>query len=513
MLCWVVAADAAEEKLICGFEAEEMKPADDRRYKYWVGKAWTGAKDPPPGWRFEANKEYHVAAGYTGDVTVYRSGSSRDYPRLTLAGTADSQGSHALRRRFAGKVDFMANWGRLTMKPHVTEPARRDPIQLRNIMMYNSFGTFAKRFPRDWSGWDQLRVDVRSTEAEARFAVLLEDDDCEPHLDRVYRLPAGKWVTVAFDLAGAVEQKLLDPARMANLFLAVEKVEGPTEVQADNLRLSPRGAKSKFPLLEDKRPWREPFLDAAPAEPAPARVAAEPVRAPIEMAEPLVIDTSAIRLCYTRFSQLLHTLPAFDNRYMALGGSLGGGKSALVSTDGGRTWKGADGGDKATLLSRGHQTDRGVYVDDGGGLLGVTIMTCAGGSNRSDLYFRELKFTGSSWELKPFTLVDVDVRHCPATVSVLRTSDGRIWAVWDHLNRRGKTALRLKCSDDDGKSWRRPENSRFLDAEGTTLGGGPALAAFGAKGVAVFWRRGNYGLYWSHTEDGKSWSAPELVAP
>jgi hypothetical protein len=503
-------ARAGEEKLLCGFEIQEMKPKNSRRYKYWVGKAWTGGKQPPPGWRFEKKEDFHVPAGYRGDVTVYRSGSSRDYPRCTLAYSTESQGKHALRRRFAGKWE-MIRWGRLLPKPHVTDPPRRGPNQLRGIGVFNSFGKFKRMFPRDWSGFKQLRVDVKSTKATARFAVLLEDDECEPLLDRVCDLPAGKWVTVVFDLAEAEKKKLLDPRRMAGIILGVEKVGGATDVLIDNLRLAAPAAKSKFPLARDRRPWRRPFLDAKPAEPEPVAIAAKPDRSPIKLEKPAVIEGLPTRMSYTRFSQIYHGLSAFDNRYMVLGGSLGGGKSALVSRDGGKTWTGIDGGKKATYLSSGAQADRGVYVDEICGLLGVTITTCAGGANRSDLYFRRLEFTGTGWKRSGFHLVDVDARHCPLTVTVLRRDDGRIWAAWDHQSRHGPIGLRVKCSDDDGRTWRRVDESPELRAERTTLGGGPALAPYGKKGVALFWRRRDYHLVWSRTEDGKTWSKPQLA--
>ncbi len=498
------------KKLLCGFEIAEMKPADSRRYRYWAGKAWTGKKEPPPGWRFTKNKDFHVSAGYKGDVTVYRSGSSRDYPICTLAYSTDSQGRHALRRRFAGKWE-MNRWGRLLPKPHVTEPLRRGPNQLRGIPMFNSFGKFKRMFPRDWSGYARLLVDVRSTSAAASFSILLEDDDCEPYLDRIYKLPAGKWVTVVFDLADAKKQKMLDPAKMAGIMLAVEKVEGATEIQLDNLRLAPASGRSKFEFVEDKRPWRKPFLDAEPAEPVPVKIAAKPDHSPIKLEKPAIIEGLHTRMSYTRFSQLHHSLSAFDNRYMVLGGNLGGGKSALVSRDGGRTWTGIDGDRKATYLSSGAQGDRGVYLDDNCGLLGVTITTCAGGSKRSDLYFRALSFTGAKWERSGFHLVDVDVRHCPAQTTVLREQNGRIWAAWDHLNRHGTTVVRLKCSDDGGRTWRRPSESGFLDNQRTILGGGPVLAPYGEKGVAIFWRNPNYHLMWARTDDGKTWTKPTIA--
>ncbi len=510
VLTLTVSASCGEEKLLCGFEIKDMKPANNRRYKYWAGKAWTAPKGTPPGWRFEKSKDFHIGADYKGDVTIYKSGSSRDYSGCALAYTTDSQGKYALRRRFASKWE-MGKWGRLLPKPHVTEPPRRDPTQLRAITIFNSFGKFKGMFPRDWSAYARLLVDVRSTKAAATFSVLVEDDDCEPYLDRVYRLPAAKWVTVAFDLNDAKKQKMLDPAEMAGIMLAVEKVDGATEVQVDNLRLAPAKAKGKFPLIEDKRPWRKPFLDVKLSEPKPGQIAAKPDHSPIKLEKPTVIEGLSTRMSYTRFSQMYHSLSAFDNKFMVLGGSLGGGKSALVSNDGGKTWTGIDGGKKATFLSSGAQADRGVYVDDNCGLLGVTITTCAGGSKRSDLYFRRLAFTGSAWERSGFHLVDVDVRHCPAQTTVLRLKSGRIWAAWDHQVRHGPGIVRLKCSDDDGRNWRRPPESRFLEKERTTLGGGPVLAPYGKNGLAIFWRNPHYHLMWARTEDGKTWVKPELA--
>lgn len=512
LLLWsVCAGDAvgAEVKLLCGFEIKEMRPPDTRRYKYFVGKAWTGKGDTPVGWRFNKATDYHITPDYAGNVTIYRTGSSRDYPRMKFHYATESQGKHALWRHFTAKGDYMSRWGKHLPKPHVIDPPRRGPSQLRAIVMFNTFGRFTKYFPRDWSGYDRLLVDVKSTKAAATFAILLEDDVCEPYLDRVYAIESGKWMTVAFDLAGAAKAKLLDPSKMANLFLAVEKIGGETNVLVDNVRLAEAGAKSKFEVLEDKRPWRKPYLDAKPGVPKPVSVAGQPDRTAIKLEPPTVIKTSP-RISRTRFSQLLNTLSAFDNRYMVLGGDFGG-KRALVTTDGGKTWKGIDGSEKPTFLSGGHQGDRGVYVGDHCGLLGVTINTCAGGSSRSDLYFRRLKFTGKGWALSPFHLVDVDVRHCPLRVRVLRQASGRIWAVWDHLNRHGKCVLRLKASDDDGASWYVPKGTEFFASERVPLAG-RALVPYAREGLAVLFRRPDYHLFWSYTEDGQTWSKPSLVA-
>lgn len=97
-----------EERLLCGFEIGEMRPPDTNTRQYFVGKEWTSGKEPPPGWRFRKATEYRLDPGYRGHVTIYQTGSSRDYAGRKLFYTEDSQGRYSLCRRLAGKVDFMS---------------------------------------------------------------------------------------------------------------------------------------------------------------------------------------------------------------------------------------------------------------------------------------------------------------------------------------------------------------------------------------------------------------------
>jgi len=479
-------ADEAAEMRLLGFEAAEMKAWADRK----VARHW-GFKELESGEGFQFRLSYGL--WYTarrGDAT---------------------EGRHALVRSCTRAADFWANWGRLTAKPHVLHPRRRDPVHYRSGHVFKTFEFFRTVFPRDWLAYDRLAIDVKSTQTDVTLAVLLEDDGIEPPLDRAFAVPAGEWVTVSFDLARAARDGQLDTTRMANIYVLLDKIGGPTDVLLDNIRLVKGNARGEWPVLEDRSPWREPFKEPGPATPRPVTINGAPETSRIRPIGATLIDVSKVRLSYTRFSQNLHSLAAFDNRFMVLEGSLGRGSAALFTSDGGVTWKGLDDGPKATTMGWGHQNTRHLYVDDHGGLMGIFILMCAGGKNPSDIYFHRVAFTGRTWTVSPFALVDVDVRHCPERFALLRLSNGAMWAAWDHLSRREGTRLRLKVSDDDGQTWRTPAGTELLHRQPIRLGGGPALVPYGPTGLACVWVPKDRHLYWSRTEDGKTWTEPQQV--
>ena len=188
LLCPVGAsADGSDEKLLMSFEPAEMKELVQRVRARWAAvRPVEGAR----GFQFKVS----YGLWYTcrrGDAT---------------------QGDHALIAA-KGPTDLWARWGKYFPKPHVRTPRRRDPTHLRSGHLFKTFGFFARAFPADWSGYDRLLLDVKSTAAAVDFAVLLEDDRTVLPLGRVFAVPAGKWVTVSFDLARAASEKRLNPAR------------------------------------------------------------------------------------------------------------------------------------------------------------------------------------------------------------------------------------------------------------------------------------------------------------
>ncbi|MFH1022307.1 MAG: sialidase family protein, partial [Planctomycetota bacterium] len=485
------------EKLLCGFERSELEAwaAKDKQRHVWH----------QVGWRVE---------DATGGGLEFAQGKYGRSVMLTAEKGDASQGNHAMIRPLDGKRDFRAEWGKYYMKPHVTEPPRRDAEHSRAAgYFYTSwFGGLSVIMPADWSGYGWLLLDVKSTAADVGMTVFLEDDVIEPPLNRAYAVPAGTWVTLAFDLGKADKDGMLTPSKMTNIEILVDKTAGKTDILLDNLRLAGSIEGAKLPVVKDESPWRKPFAGAAPAEPRPVVIEAKPAREAITLAAPTVMEMKP-HTSYTRFSQCINSFAAFDDRFMMFDGALTTGSSALFSSDGGRTWKGLDGGGQPTVLADGHQNSRNLWVDDNGGLIGIFILQCAGGPNRSDIYFRRVKFTGGGWEMAPFTLVDLDVRHCPERFALLRLASGQIWAAWDHLSRDTGTCLRLRVSDDDGRSWRLPEGAGKVNGQPVPLGGGPALVPWGGKGVACFWKSGRDGcVYWARSEDLKTWSDPQVAA-
>jgi len=64
------AAGGEAEKLLVGFEIDEMKPRNSGGATWAVGQAWN-AGEPKPGWRFKDAPELALPENHDGDVTIY----------------------------------------------------------------------------------------------------------------------------------------------------------------------------------------------------------------------------------------------------------------------------------------------------------------------------------------------------------------------------------------------------------------------------------------------------------
>ncbi len=146
---------------------------------------------------------------------------------------------------------------------------------LRLPELLNTSGWFDWVFPRDWSGYDLLRVDVLLDRPGAdRLMLEVEDDLIEPPVSITYKAPPmGKWVTLEMDLAQAARRRGLDIRRMNNIWVRlalkdpekralelhqlrenIEELEKRRFVAfVDNIRLARRGAPCALPLLKGTR--------------------------------------------------------------------------------------------------------------------------------------------------------------------------------------------------------------------------------------------------------------------
>ena len=425
LLCAGVAHAAEPVKLLCGFE-----PGD--------AKAW-GLK--PDGENFRAK---------TGQ-----------YKSLSFCKVDAPQGQFALSAE-------RGQW----LKTGKT----RYNILRRNSLL-NGYGWFRKRLPTDWSGYDTLRVDFRSASAAGRVRIEVEDEICQPAVRRTYAFPAGKWVTLEFDLAEASKLhtvplpesewkrwaakeftgRVLNPKRMANVCIYLEQMDAKSGILIDNLRLAARTVKEALPLVRDKSPFPAPQM-----LPAPELV---PVKLPENVRPVAVRDVDLSKARKTGYARVGgptgRAVVAVGPRTLV--GFFAGYLHVLQTADGGVTWAGL--GNKPAPTQCYHNANAPSHCAAAAGpdMLYAYTDYCAGGGNPSNMFFRTITFNGKGWTLNPVHLLDVDCRHCPEwKVRLVRLASGRIWAAWAHLDRFGKLAVRARYSDDVGVTWRDHDSNAMM---------------------------------------------------
>ena len=145
--------------------------------------------------------------------------------------------------------------------------------------LLNTGGWYHLVLPKDWTGYDLLRVDVCVETAEQVKQLMLEVEDnlVEPPVSVTFDAPpGGKWVTLEMDLVNAVRERKLGLANMAHIWVrAVMKdleessrrmhqlmrdPAGAEELEklrfrayVDNIRLAKKGVPSAHPVLEGRR--------------------------------------------------------------------------------------------------------------------------------------------------------------------------------------------------------------------------------------------------------------------
>jgi len=394
----------------------------------------------------------------------------------------------------------------------------------------------------DWSAYERLWIDVKSTDAKARIRVRVLDRFTVPVPERTFEIPAGAWVTLEFNLADAADgnrlerlktgkgealfvrclesalyrARVLDPKDVQGLFVNALRVDAPSTLLVDNVRLvrAGRDVKPTLPLVTDDSPW--PAFESLPATttppgattrvPRPVSPGRETAAKP---AEPTLIDLSKVRMVtYGRLHNDRCGIAVGDRSHMAITLEVGMDRCVLVTADGGRTWTGLKGSKAPTGLF-GSQMMVGATstpAADGADLLTVTVKHCSGGEEPSAVYFRRVRFTGDGWTAGPTRVIDVDSWHCPEhTMDVIRLANGRLWAAWCPTARVGGLQVVARYSDDDGATW------RDLGSNGV-IGGRrrPLLVPYG-DGVACFRLKGwqDY-VDWSHTDAGR-WTKPTRI--
>ena len=384
-----------------------------------------------------------------------------------------------------GERAYVRRFGKNVVRWYFRSGKSPEEILYMQGTAYNTFGAFRKRFPTDWSGYDRLRIDVKSTGCPIRLRLMLEDELTSPHLTRDYQVPAAKWVTLEFDLAAAaklhevklsgeagqeagdgkvLKARLLNLAKMANILLRVEQADKQTDVLLDNIRLLAPEAEqaSKLTVLTDKRPFPIPGQLPVPAEPlAPKPAPGKRNREPVEPEKPT--KAGLARGGSYGMMNLPRGVAVADNDRILFIGSIGR-MQAAQSIDGGATWTNLAAKRDATTWCQ-HSVNapgNGACADGEDGFVFYTAR-CANMGRPSDIYFRHLKFDGTGWKLGEPRLVEVDVRHCPEhKVRAVRLASGRIWVAWLHVDRFARQYLRARYSDDGGQVWRTTDSNGLL---------------------------------------------------
>lgn len=400
-----------------------------------------------------------------------------------------------------------------------------------NGSLFSTCGVFRRIFPSDWSDYDLLRLDVLGEEVRQTLRISLEDEEIGPPVVRNFVVEPGQWVTLEVDLRAAARERSLDLKRMATLVVGVTRLDGarkpgkPYVALLDNLRLSPHKAPARLPIVRDSSSLALPAYYRA-SQPTPEKLPeGRPDRSPLQLGPPAVIPTEKPALVAP-----VGWVAAYDNQHLLLGFNQGNTDQVtnvlvLHSRDGGKTWRGLDGGAKPTPVyvnNLDHGTGRGDVVGGRADVVVFTNLGCFGPVTTSlRLFARKLTFTGQGWEVREVPdLVDCDLRHCNSNHSVVRTPDGRLWAAYGMVGRLGTNLINVRYSDDDGLTWKGWAEGKSgalpgsVHAEKQGVGFGvytfeePCLVPFG-KGIACIWQeRQGYEftrLLWT-CFDGKTWA-------
>ncbi|MHC4916798.1 MAG: sialidase family protein [Planctomycetota bacterium] len=448
------AAGEAKARLLLGFEDEQM--AKIGRFDEKKGK-----------------RRWRAGGGYP----CYLFGLNTD---------EKSQGKQSLRR------GYEKGWAVGSLKSGKFQ-SNRPGVYRRAATLLRTSGWHSKALGSDWSGGQRLLVDVKSTGAAATLAIEVEDELAPLPLPRTYAVPKGRWVTLCYDLAAAGKAGLLDAGKITSLYVLLKRLEGPTSVYIDNVRLAGAGGKPALELVVDSSEWPrlpEPAADGAKTTrpKAPAAVTAKPDRSEIPGVEKPLALAGKGPAWGNSLHKVARGIGAFDNGrlvsvFMAPTGGL------RCSSDGGRTWSGVD-GEPSTVIATGNNTpNRHGFFCESTEVLAVYITHCAGGGSPTETYFRRVRFDGSKWHVGEASVVDRDVRHCPERYEAIRLADGRLWAAWDHYERTAGIPVRAKFSDDGGKTWQHGGRLGRVSPP-LNLGSLPTLVSFGpdGAGIAYNWR-------------------------
>jgi hypothetical protein len=526
------AGEAPAEKLLCGFEPAEFK-----------------AKNMPI-----EEKDGACMVLLSSDLLSYYTVSGRRI--LYIAKDHASEGEYAM------KIEMKpGRKSTLSSDFHWRRPGTHE---------FPTWGAFERLFPKDWSGFSRLRMDVLCVGSPCSVQVSLEDRDIEPPLDYCFsNLPADAWATLEIDLDRA-KKKGLDLAQMANFFfMPFQDTPFPTAIYLDNVRLCQAKTQSKHKLLPDpsddgphkprhyavnvkKGQW-EKVNDPAPEfrkRAAPQESIASIERTRLELAPEanphrlFIVAADARHLLVGAHMDEKKVPMNYENG--ANGINSGGHCAVLQTSDGGQTWRGLGRSTEASVLTLKMGDGNAGFIESdvlavdslgcifalGGGIPGAAGIS---GYPIDRSFFKRVRFTGEEWLTTPNYLLSSDQRRCEHFASAVRDEQGRIWIAAGGSE--GRSVLCepwMKYSDDNGTTWHPwhgnetksglvPELclprsvGEYANKDKWGGGGVGTGGRAGARDAKLTLHRGKPALFvgerWAWF-DGKKWSGPyEMPSP
>jgi len=357
---------------------------------------------------------------------------------------------------------------------------------------------------RDWSAFDYLYVDVKSTAARIALWVYYYGKDRPSHR-RTYVIEAGNYATLRVPIKEMAWVGSLDLCSVKNLRVELCNAEGPTKIFIDNIRLATEDIVPALPVLDDPAPV-VPWLLTSPHEPPrdqaipvidiPSRVTGE-----ITPADPVIVASTNTGANTQRASTKLgNALSVFDNNRIGLIGSLSAyapwstalltDRAWIVSMDGGATWHSDGSRPEPRVIST---TSRGSYSCWGQGdlqLRGADYLTpmgwCgdyAGNGHMEYHHFYKVVPTNAGWQTYPMVdytvipqrwtaVIAMDqVTGCLGGVRLTSLPSGRLFMVTGDYNPKATRAKAFlsSYSDDGGVRWQFPQGRPSLYTPGDSF--------------------------------------------
>jgi len=476
---------------------------------------------------------------------------SKWFPSGAAEGEA-TQGTSSL------KIDISARWIMSGLSPKSRRGTGGDKLfktmpwsrTLRPAnIIHDFFNTWFTKgaVENDWSGYDYLLLDVKSTKADGVLQVAFEDEVICPPIRLNFKIPAGKWVTLQIDLKKCVETRKIDLKKIINFWFFLVEMSEVSTLYIDNMRLAGKGFKAGKDIVdaetyEEKIPrayqvpvdfsyTRNKFHKSGAdynVPKLPPFYSGKADRSPVKLSKkPIKIDLSSAH----KFGRLMPQTPitimhktrvaAYDNNNILVSYGLNPVK-AITTTDGGKTWKGLDGTANAgNIVTAGGSAVSGDGATFGGDLLMVTSVGCCGYGYPADrLFFRRVAFTGKGWEASNLIYLECDIRHCarPKPHCCIKLKSGRLWAVWGNYGRNVITGIHVKYSDDGGAVWHswHGEDGKISAVPGTyddkncnaPYGRVAYLTPYGEHFACLYTNKSGAVM---SIFDGKGWSKPSVI--